>query len=328
MKIRLCQNDLMDILLETSYPSNFASEDPCGLTERYYSAEILGGKGSYYEIFLENIHIGYGDLIMNSLTELIFESDMETVEMHFALSGDVTTRDMASNRSYDFSKNQHNIIYASNFKGNAQFPACQDLKIFEVNLLPGFFKRFLPKEERIILRFLRSLDRGESSLLSPVNYPITPAMHHLIHEIIHSKRKGIFKRIFLEAKVTELLLLQIEQMTQRMNPQISRMKPVEVDRMHAIRDYLLAHLSDPHTIHELANKFGTNEYALKTGFKTVFGSSVFNFWNAAKMNYAKKMLLEGELTVSEVSDNIGYKHPQHFSTAFKKRFGYSPGKLR
>lgn len=316
------------MFLEKSYPFNFASTEESGISEVSYSAQIMGGKGNYQEIYMENIHIGFGNLLWDHVTELSFEAEMETVEMHFALAGDVTTREKSSKRNFDFGKNQHNIIYASDFKGRSLFPPNQDLQVFEVNLLPGFFKRFLPKQEKFILRFLRSLENKESSLLSPHNFPITPEMHYLIQEIIHCKRKGFFKRIFLEAKVTELLLLQLEQMIQAGNPRISSMKSREVERMHAVKNYLLQHLSHPATLFELAQKFGTNEYALKMGFKEVFGSTVFTFWNTAKMNQAKKMLLEGSFTVGEVADQVGYKNPQHFSTAFKKRFGYSPSKLR
>jgi AraC-like DNA-binding protein len=42
------------------------------------------------------------------------------------------------------------------------------------------------------------------------------------------------------------------------------------------------------------------------------------------MEYAKQLLSEQSLTVSEVSERIGYKNQRHFSTAFKKKYGFSP----
>jgi AraC-like DNA-binding protein len=33
------------------------------------------------------------------------------------------------------------------------------------------------------------------------------------------------------------------------------------------------------------------------------------------------------MSYGEISDKIGYKNPQHFSTAFKKKFGISPSAL-
>jgi AraC-like DNA-binding protein len=40
------------------------------------------------------------------------------------------------------------------------------------------------------------------------------------------------------------------------------------------------------------------------------------------------MLINKALTVSEISQKLGYKHATHFTSAFKKHFGYLPTKLR
>ncbi len=44
------------------------------------------------------------------------------------------------------------------------------------------------------------------------------------------------------------------------------------------------------------------------------------------MEKAKNILLNNKISVSEVSEIIDYKNPQHFSSAFKKKFGISPCK--
>ncbi|MEX2568569.1 MAG: helix-turn-helix domain-containing protein [Cyclobacteriaceae bacterium] len=46
------------------------------------------------------------------------------------------------------------------------------------------------------------------------------------------------------------------------------------------------------------------------------------------MHQARKRLLEERLSVYEVSEMAGYKNPQHFSTAFKKFFGFNPSRLK
>ncbi|MEM1320469.1 MAG: AraC family transcriptional regulator, partial [Bacteroidota bacterium] len=160
------------------------------------------------------------------------------------------------------------------------------------------------------------------------NYPITPEMHWLIQEILNCKRKGLYKRFFLEAKVTELLLLQLEQISAFKHSNVQSLRKSDVERMYAVKDYLSGHLDEPCTLPELAQLFGTNEYSLKKGFKAVFGTTVFNYWTAVKMNFAKQMLLDENRPISEVADRIGYKNPQHFTTAFKKRFGYPPSHIR
>ncbi|MEM9723372.1 MAG: AraC family transcriptional regulator [Bacteroidota bacterium] len=328
MNVRIHKSDLMEASVDNYYPAHFRSDAEGGITERTLSASILGAEGTYQELYMENIHIGYGDFHMDNPMELTFESDMETVEMHFALFGDTLARDLATDQPYAFGYNQHNIIYASDFRGRSIFPPRQGIKIFEINLLPTFFTRFLPPGQKSFVAFLRSLERQESTLLSPHNFPITPSMHLIIQEILNCNRQGIFKRMFLEAKVIELLLLQLEQICALDRSKPSAITKQERERMYAVRRYLLDNFDHPSTLSQLAHRFGTNEYALKKGFKEVFGTTVFNFWNTAKMEQAQKLLREEGCTVSEVADQVGYKNPQHFTTAFKKRFGYPPSKLR
>ncbi|MEM8528041.1 MAG: AraC family transcriptional regulator [Bacteroidota bacterium] len=328
MKVRLHSNNLEELFIEKTYPDRFSSHQNGGVTERNYSAELLDGQGGYREIFMENIHIGHGNMKMNTRAELDFESDMETVEMHFALQGKTRAEDRDHNHTYLFDYNQHNIIYANRLNGRAFYPSGKNIELFEINLFPDFFKRFLPEEEKAFFRFLKAINRQENSVLSSHHYPITPAMHWLIQEILNCNRKGLYKRFFLEAKVTELLLLQLEQISSAQEPTKHQLKKSDIERMHAVKDYLGRHLNEPCTLLELAHLFGTNEYSLKKGFKEVFGTTVFSYWSAVKMNRAKHMLLEEKMTVREVADRIGYKNPQHFTTAFKKRFGHPPSHIR
>ncbi|MEM6696914.1 MAG: AraC family transcriptional regulator, partial [Bacteroidota bacterium] len=300
MKIRLQNKDIEELFFENSYPDGFLSKQNGGITENVYSAKILGGLGSYREIFMENIHIGYGDMSMNDYSEMYFESDSEMVELHFAIKGKTCAEERNTKQTFEFDYNQHNIIYANSVKGRSFFNAKQGVKVFEVNLLPDFFKRFLP-DEIAFKDFLKAINRQENSMLSPYHYPITSEMHWLIQEILTCDRKGLYKRFFLEAKVMELLLLQLEQIGSLQRPATHQLKKSDVDKMHAVKDYLNQHLSQPCTLLELAQLFGTNEYSLKKGFKDVFGTTVFSYWSGVKMQHAKQKLLDGDVTISEVA---------------------------
>lgn len=328
MTVRIHSDDLAELLVEAQFPAEYRSSDEGGITERIYSAQMLGGKGTYREMFMENIHVGFGHLCMPNGMHVRFSTDLDSVEMHFLLRGDTLAEDSRSQEQFAFGTNQHNIMYASEFRGRAQYLPEQCIQVFEVNLLPDFFQRFLPRDHRSFMEFLAALNRKQTAVISPYNYPITPAMHCVIQEVIRDERKGVFKRMFIEAKVTELLLLQLEQIISQQPLKDRSLKPLEIDRMHAVKDYLLTHLNHPHTLSQLAQEFGTNEFALKKGFKAVFGTTVFGYWNAAKMEQARHWLLEENLTVGEVSDRVGYKNPQHFTTAFKRQFGYPPSRLR
>lgn len=326
MKVRLQQKDLTEVLVEIDYPHQYQSLDQGGITEKIFSARLLGGVGKYRVIYTEHIHIGYGDVEMSEFTELAFEADFESVEMHFSLLGGSEAIDSETNHAYRFGANQHNIIYAKSFRGNSNFP--KKMKIFEINFTPDFFKKFLPDTGHQFYQFLKNINHQQNTLLSKHNLKITPQMHLIIQEILGCTRVGIFKKLFLEAKVIELLLLQLEQMNEQSQATPYFLRKADIEKMYAVKEIIENNLDSSYTLIDLSRQVGTNEYTLKKGFKEIFGTTVFGFWHELKMQQAKRMLLEEGLAIHQVADSIGYRNPQHFSTAFKKRFGVLPSFLK
>ncbi|MCU0335892.1 MAG: AraC family transcriptional regulator [Chitinophagaceae bacterium] len=90
------------------------------------------------------------------------------------------------------------------------------------------------------------------------------------------------------------------------------------------REILIQHIGDPITIKELARKVATNECYLKKGFKEMFGTTIFDFYQNQRMEHAKYLLYEKGLSVTDVSALLGYSSISHFSTAFKKHTGIKP----
>ena len=123
-------------------------------------------------------------------------------------------------------------------------------------------------------------------------------------------------------------MLQLEQIADHTCHAPPGIKKHELEKLYAVREIISNHISESFSLTELAQQVGTNEFTLKKGFKELFGTTVFGYWNELKMEWAKQMLSEDGLTVTEVSEKIGYKNPQHFSTAFKRWYGFSPGELK
>jgi AraC family transcriptional regulator len=93
------------------------------------------------------------------------------------------------------------------------------------------------------------------------------------------------------------------------------------------RKILLEHIGEPITIKALSRKVAINECYLKKGFKEIFGTTIFDFYQSQRMEHAKYLLYDKGLTVTEVSSLLGYSSISHFSTAFKKQTGIKPCEL-
>jgi AraC-like DNA-binding protein len=102
------------------------------------------------------------------------------------------------------------------------------------------------------------------------------------------------------------------------------LRPDQLEKMEMAREILEANLQNPPQINELARMIGMCETFLKIYFKVSYGCTVGSFVIDQRMILARKLLEEGELNVSEIAWEVGYKHTTHFSAAFKKATGMSP----
>jgi AraC-like DNA-binding protein len=134
----------------------------------------------------------------------------------------------------------------------------------------------------------------------------------------------------VEANVLELLALQLQQRGRWAGtaPGASALPDPTLDRMVEARDRVLARMDAPPSLAELARLVGTNEFALKRDFKAAFGTTVYGLLLDRKLAHARALLLDTDRPIGEIAREVGYAHPAHFSTAFKKKYGVPPSSLR
>ncbi len=102
--------------------------------------------------------------------------------------------------------------------------------------------------------------------------------------------------------------------------------PRECRQLEKARALLLADLSMPPTIAALAQAVGMNQCKLKTGFKSLFGSSIYALFQEERMSRARQLLANHNVTETAVM--LGYSNISHFSVAFRKQFGCLPSQSR
>lgn len=135
--------------------------------------------------------------------------------------------------------------------------------------------------------------------------------------------------MFLFSKAIEILVLQAESYNQLLSPiKIYAKTDYDKERLVYARDYLIQHMEVPPSLTQLARVAGINEYKLKRGFKEMFGTTVFSYLAESRLELAKIDLLEAQKSVTEIAFELGYSSVQHFSAAFKKKFGVAPSQLR
>ena len=104
--------------------------------------------------------------------------------------------------------------------------------------------------------------------------------------------------------------------------QESLYKLMEVESMLVI-DFSKA----PPTIVDLAGYTNMSVSKLKSSFKRVYGSGIYEYYQRSRMHKARQMLVANGYTVKEVGMKLGYTNLSNFSLAFKKEFGILPSEL-
>jgi AraC family transcriptional activator of pyochelin receptor len=154
---------------------------------------------------------------------------------------------------------------------------------------------------------------------------INLALSRAVHDILYNPLEGNLKSLFVEGKILEVVALQLNELKPTEKPK-TVFRDEEI--FFEIRKYLDEHFKDEMSLRSLSRMFGVNEFKLKKGFKTLFQSTVFDYIHELKMVHARTLLLDEKMLVNEVAAKIGYKNSNHFSTAFKRKFGTSPTALR
>lgn len=161
-------------------------------------------------------------------------------------------------------------------------------------------------------------------------FPVCTRKRNVLDALLNHSYEGSLENIFINAKIHEVLLYSLDCLVDEKTEGFACKFLADEsgrDRIYAAREILLQHIGDPITIKELSRKVAINECYLKKGFKEVYGTTIFDFYQQQRMEHAKYLLYEKGLSVTDVSALLGYSSISHFSTAFKKHTGLKPCEL-
>lgn len=317
-----------EIFLESDLFTAFNTAD-FRFSEKKRALHIAGSVANQYQAAFRDISLWHNEMSLQNDLTLNVHTSLPTVRMIFSLSSNILFENYSGgNDIFSFSPNQHNIIFAPPLNGRLSLKAAAETELFEIILHPAFVLRYLPQAE-LFDTFSKAIASKQFAMLSAYNLPVTAEMKMLLKDIIHCEKNPELKRIYIEARVTEMLMLQLEQYIQIAGNAIcNTLRKTDIQKMHHVRTIIDNSWKEPCSLIDLAQQVTTNEYNLKKSFKEVFGTTIFGYLNDVKMNEAKKLLLTGNKNIAEVADIVGYKNPNHFTTAFKKYFGYVPSELK
>lgn len=93
-------------------------------------------------------------------------------------------------------------------------------------------------------------------------------------------------------------------------------------------DYVLQHIDEDITLLSISDKLNLSKNYFCSLFKQETGYNFLEYVTTVKMEWAKRLLQEGNCKTYEVSDMLGYRESSYFSRLFRKYTDYSPAEYK
>jgi AraC-like DNA-binding protein len=242
---------------------------------------------------------------------------------YFLLKGGLR-KDVAALGKLHVRQDQYACFFSDPVLCKAQFEKDTEYKVLDIFYSPRLLQELLP--------FFPELNAVIGStgpgLLSEKTCWMLPSMKEITNQLLNCPYNEATRQFYFDLKVRELLYQVLENSLKR-NPTQHQYTPWEIARIHQARNIIESHISSkPPTIRSLSKQVALNEFKLKAGFRKFFNSGIFSWAMEKKMQHARQLLLTTDKPIKEIASLVGYKRTGNFITAFRKRFGMTPGSLR
>ncbi|HEU5165267.1 MAG TPA: AraC family transcriptional regulator [Chitinophagaceae bacterium] len=249
------------------------------------------------------------------------------VMMYFQLKGTSTFHTSSHIRLRD---QMHSLNYLPAFKFKTRIGKNTVEEFFCVKIFPDLLLQHMSDQDgnNPLANFCK---RNDPFVTLETPQVIKPVIHQSIHDYLNCPYGGTLGAAYKDNIILNLFIHQLAAFTETEHEAGNTgtsLSKADIDLLNDIKTYLDQHYLEVGSLKQLTRKFYINSFKLKHGFKQLFSNSVMRYVDEHKMNYARTMLQQGRAELTDVADELGYKHYNNFSTAFKKRFGYSPVALQ
>lgn len=102
----------------------------------------------------------------------------------------------------------------------------------------------------------------------------------------------------------------------------------EVETTVKVKEIINNNLENTPSIKELADKMNISVYKLQKGFKNITGDTVYEYIKKARIEKAKELLKNTDMSILQITNEIGYENPSKFANLFKRYNDITPLKYR
>ena len=179
---------------------------------------------------------------------------------------------------------------------------------------------------RRIMSVRESLSGGVALQLEPPTVArVRDAFEELLEEFTSRRKDGVtMLRVCLE-RLCVLILREAER-----GMQITASAPRKVDNAVINRavEYIQYHFRSPITLSDAARRAHLSSNYFGEQFRAAMGMTFNEYLRTQRLEYAYHLLMETELSISEIMRESGFQSLSYFSQIFRARYSASPTQIR
>ena len=172
---------------------------------------------------------------------------------------------------------------------------------------PGHYVQALDAASSILYLSLSLLNNGDQT----------------ISEIFQNRTNG-YRSLYELTNVSQIMDWMKELRDGLCNIFITHNKDYKNHIVINVKKYIVEHIEEKLTLNNVAEVFNISPNYLSILFSKHNDIGFSDFINQSKIEAAKKMLVDGDYKIYEVSDVLGFESAFYFSRVFKKVTGLSP----
>ena len=152
-----------------------------------------------------------------------------------------------------------------------------------------------------------------------------PLLSQLMRTLADEVRDGEVNRLLADSLITALVM----RMAQRFGTSLpGRIPHLPRPRMRRVQDYIEAHLAEDMSLAELAGVACLSPSHFSRSFKQATGTGPQRYTVRRRVERAKELLRCTEDSLAGIAAATGFADQSHFTTAFRREVGVTPGRFR
>lgn len=259
---------------------------------------------------------------------LRFETDVPMVELSFCIQG--SSDIVMSGTPLHVRENNSQLAFMRRLDAEMRYPAGSRMLACEIRMAEFVFRELMGGADGDEGWDIRRLT--EAGAVRVFQQSILPSEQLLVHQLLSCPYEPPLRKMHMEGKALELLAVYLQRcLLDRDGPQPKNgkgLRRTDLDRVRAAAEMLVAQMDQPPSLLELSRQAGISDSKLKTGFKELYGTTVFGYLRDRRMEQALFLLENERIGVYEAAIAVGYSNPSHFAAVFREKYGFNPGQRR